>query len=78
VPLDLELDDAARLVLTGPNAGGKTVALKTIGLLSLLHQAGIPVPVAPDTELPVFDRIRRHDEQSIEAAEARSARTCGT
>jgi DNA mismatch repair protein MutS2 len=72
VPLDLELGSAHVLVLTGPNAGGKTVALKTIGLLALLHQAGVPVPAAPDSELPVYTRIHADigDEQSIEAAES--------
>ncbi len=53
VALDLELDAEARvLVVTGPNAGGKTVALKTVGLLALMAQCGLPVPVAPGTRLP--------------------------
>ena len=61
VPLDLELGDARALVLTGPNAGGKTVALKTIGLLALLHQAGIPVPARGRQHAPgVRERGGRH------------------
>lgn len=58
VPLDLELDAERRLlVVTGPNAGGKTVALKTFGLLALAHQAGLPVPAAAGSELPVFGSV---------------------
>lgn len=58
VPLDLELGDTRRaLVITGPNAGGKTVVLKTLGLLCLAHQCGLPVPAEPGTRLPVFARI---------------------
>ncbi len=53
VPLDLELDGERRvLVVTGPNAGGKTVALKTVGLLALMTQCGLPVPAAAGTRLP--------------------------
>ncbi|MEM9554866.1 MAG: Smr/MutS family protein [Acidobacteriota bacterium] len=58
VPLDLSLDAEGRaLVLTGPNAGGKTVTLKTLGLLVLAHQCGLPVPVAQGTRLPFFDAV---------------------
>jgi len=58
VPLDLELDDNSRLlVITGPNAGGKTVALKTAGLLALASQCGLPVPCAKGTRLPVLDHL---------------------
>ena len=67
VPLDLALDDRRTLVLTGPNAGGKTVALKTVGLLCLMSQAGMPVPAAPASRLPVFDHLVAvvGDDQSV-------------
>jgi len=56
VPLELELalDGARTLVVSGPNAGGKSVALKTAGLLCAMNQAGLPIPVAEGTVLPVF------------------------
>lgn len=58
VPLHLELGPAARaLVVTGPNAGGKTVALKTAGLLSLLAQCGLPIPAARGSRVPHLGRI---------------------
>lgn len=58
VPLDLELDTQLRLlVITGPNAGGKTVALKTAGLLTLAAQCGLPVPCAKGTRLPWVERL---------------------
>jgi DNA mismatch repair protein MutS2 len=58
VPLELALDGDRRvLVVTGPNAGGKTVALKTLGLLVVANQAGLPIPCAAGTELPIFDRV---------------------
>jgi DNA mismatch repair protein MutS2 len=68
VPLDLELAPERRLlVVTGPNAGGKTVALKTLGLLALAHQAGLPVPAERGTELPVFASLAAAigDEQDL-------------
>jgi DNA mismatch repair protein MutS2 len=69
VPLDLELSDARRtLVVTGPNAGGKSVALKTTGLLCLMASCGLPVPAAPGTSLPLFRAlyVDLGDQQSIE------------
>jgi DNA mismatch repair protein MutS2 len=69
VPLDLELgDDFRTLVITGPNAGGKTVAMKTVGLFSLMLAYGLPLPVAPHSSFPLFDQIVADigDEQSIE------------
>lgn len=58
VPLDLELPEGRRLLLlSGPNAGGKSVAMKTVGLLALLNQSGFALPCDPGTRLPVFDRI---------------------
>jgi DNA mismatch repair protein MutS2 len=67
IPITIELEDARQLVITGPNTGGKTISLKTLGLLSLMAQAGIPVP-ADRAELPVFDAILADigDYQSIE------------
>ena len=58
IPLTLELDEDRRtLILTGPNAGGKTVLLKTLGLLTMMAQAGIPVPAAADGRLPMMDGV---------------------
>ena len=68
VPLDLELPAATpQLIISGPNTGGKTVALKTVGLLALMAQSGIPVP-AEAVELPLFDAVLADigDAQSIE------------
>jgi DNA mismatch repair protein MutS2 len=67
VPIDLDLAGLRALVISGPNTGGKTVALKTLGLAALLHQAGLRPPAAR-AELPVFDRVLAEigDRQSIE------------
>jgi DNA mismatch repair protein MutS2 len=68
VPITIELEgDARELVITGPNTGGKTVALKTLGLLALMAQSGIPVP-ADRAEFPMFDAVLADigDYQSIE------------
>ena len=58
VPLEIELSSGRRiLVVTGPNAGGKTVALKTTGLLSLAAQCGLPIPAAPGSRVPFLRKL---------------------
>jgi DNA mismatch repair protein MutS2 len=68
VPLDVDVPERERVVLlSGPNAGGKTVALKTIGLTALMVQAGIPVLAAPSSLVPVLSHVWCHigDEQNL-------------
>jgi DNA mismatch repair protein MutS2 len=69
IPVTLTLNEKQRiLVISGPNAGGKTVTLKTVGLLQLMLQSGLLVPVHPDSEMGIFKQVMIHigDTQSLE------------
>ena len=69
IPINLKLDDKNRiLVISGPNAGGKTVTMKTVGLLQLMVQAGLLIPVHPHSAMGIFKKIMIHigDTQSLE------------
>ena len=68
IPLNISIDKRNVIIITGPNAGGKTVVLKTIGLLVLLAQSGIPVPINADSNFHIFGKVLLDigDEQSIE------------
>ncbi len=69
IPVDLRMEEAIRtLIISGANAGGKTVALKTLGLLTLMVQSGLPIPVAEGSEAAIFDEVFAviGDEHSME------------
>ncbi len=69
IPVDLRMGESIRtLIISGANAGGKTVALKTLGLLTLMVQSGLPIPVAEGSEVAIFDEVFAviGDEQSME------------
>lgn len=69
IPLDLELNDREQcLVITGPNAGGKSVAMKTLGLCVMMTQSGFAIPAKDSTELPIYSGlfVDMGDDQSIE------------
>lgn len=70
VPLNVHLDDKVRILLvSGPNAGGKSVAMKTVGLLQIMTQAGLLIPAAAESEIGIFKQLFADigDDQSIES-----------
>ncbi|TKB96027.1 endonuclease MutS2 [Pedobacter cryophilus] len=70
VPLNMHLDDQVRILLvSGPNAGGKSVAMKTVGLLQIMVQAGLLIPAAAESEVGIFKQLFADigDDQSIES-----------
>jgi DNA mismatch repair protein MutS2 len=69
IPVNIKLDDKNRvLVISGPNAGGKTVTMKTVGLLQLMVQSGLLIPVHPESTMGIFKQVMIHigDTQSLE------------
>jgi DNA mismatch repair protein MutS2 len=68
VPLNIKVENEQIIIITGPNAGGKTVVLKTFGLLHLMVYAGIPIPAHPDSSIRLYEKILIDigDKQSIE------------
>ncbi|MEO7121477.1 MAG: MutS2/Smr-associated SH3 domain-containing protein, partial [Ginsengibacter sp.] len=69
IPVNLSLDDTTRiLVISGPNAGGKTVTLKTVGLLQMMLQSGLLISCSPESEFGIFKQLMIHigDTQSLE------------
>ena len=73
VPIDVEIKNKeTSIIISGPNAGGKTVALKTIGIVSLMSQSGILLPCSPDSKIPIFKDYYVHigDDQNIDKSES--------
>ncbi|MBN1300236.1 MAG: endonuclease MutS2 [Melioribacteraceae bacterium] len=68
IPLELKIENQKVILITGPNAGGKTVVLKTVGLLTLMVQAGLHIPADPDSNFWIFNQVLLDigDQQSIE------------